>query len=70
MVLPIPSISFGRDVSGVVVIFKPLACSHQNRGALIRLSTYRGLRHFKGLPVRGQRTKTNSKTVRRVNRKF
>lgn len=26
--------------------------------------TYRGLRHTKNLPVRGQRTKTNSRTVR------
>lgn len=37
---------------------------------LIKISSYRGIRHFKGLPVRGQRTKTNAKTVRRVNRKF
>ena len=28
------------------------------------VQTYRGLRHIKGLPVRGQRTKTNSRTVR------
>src|SRR3989344_6122499 len=28
------------------------------------LPTYRGLRHIKGLPVRGQRTKTNSRTRR------
>jgi small subunit ribosomal protein S13 len=28
------------------------------------LGTYRGLRHAKRLPVRGQRTKTNSRTVR------
>lgn len=28
------------------------------------ISTYRGVRHLKGLPVRGQRTKTNSRTVR------
>lgn len=28
------------------------------------LGTYRGLRHIKHLPVRGQRTKTNSRTVR------
>lgn len=28
------------------------------------LSTYRGLRHIRGLPVRGQRTKTNSRTRR------
>lgn len=29
---------------------------------LIDVGTYRGLRHRKGLPVRGQRTKTNSRT--------
>jgi len=29
---------------------------------LIDLQTYRGLRHRKGLPVRGQRTRSNSRT--------
>ena len=29
---------------------------------LIDLKCYRGLRHVKGLPVRGQRTKTNART--------
>jgi small subunit ribosomal protein S13 len=29
---------------------------------LIELGAYRGLRHRKGLPVRGQRTKTNART--------
>ena len=29
---------------------------------LIDLGTYRGLRHSRGLPVRGQRTKTNART--------
>jgi len=29
---------------------------------LIELGTYRGLRHRKGLPARGQRTKTNART--------
>ena len=28
------------------------------------IKTYRGIRHIKRLPVRGQRTKTNSRTVR------
>lgn len=28
------------------------------------IGSYRGTRHVKGLPVRGQRTKTNSRTVR------
>ena len=28
------------------------------------IGSWRGLRHIKGLPVRGQRTKTNNRTVR------
>jgi len=28
------------------------------------ISSWRGVRHIKGLPVRGQRTKTNNRTVR------
>jgi small subunit ribosomal protein S13 len=28
------------------------------------IKAYRGIRHLKGLPVRGQRTKTNSRTRR------
>ena len=35
----------------------------------IELKTYRGLRHQRHLPVRGQRTKTNSRTVRGNTRK-
>jgi len=31
---------------------------------LRELNTYRGTRHMRGLPVRGQRTKTNSRTRR------
>jgi len=31
---------------------------------LKEIKSYRGLRHSKGLPVRGQRTKTNTRTVR------
>lgn len=31
---------------------------------LKEIGSYRGARHAKGLPVRGQRTKTNSRTVR------
>jgi len=29
---------------------------------LIELGTYRGMRHRRGLPVRGQRTRTNART--------
>ncbi|MFH0852500.1 MAG: 30S ribosomal protein S13 [bacterium] len=28
------------------------------------IGSYRGIRHIKGLPVRGQRTRTNTRTVR------
>ncbi len=31
---------------------------------LKEISSYRGIRHIRGLPVRGQRTKTNSRTRR------
>ncbi|KKP98948.1 MAG: 30S ribosomal protein S13 [Parcubacteria group bacterium GW2011_GWD2_38_12] len=33
------------------------------------ISSYRGIRHMKGLPARGQRTKTNSRTRRGNQRK-
>lgn len=35
-----------------------------NIGRLKEIQAYRGLRHMRKLPVRGQRTKTNSRTVR------
>lgn len=36
----------------------------QNVKRLKEINSYRGLRHIKGLPVRGQRTKTNARTKR------
>ena len=35
---------------------------NQNIRQHMELGSYRGLRHRKGLPVRGQRTKTNART--------
>jgi small subunit ribosomal protein S13 len=37
---------------------------HSNIKRLKEIGTYRGLRHARHLPSRGQRTKTNSRTVR------
>ena len=34
----------------------------QNVKRLMEIGSYRGLRHRRGLPVRGQRTKTNART--------
>ena len=33
-----------------------------NIQSLVEINCYRGIRHRKGLPVRGQRTKTNART--------
>lgn len=40
-----------------------------NVKSLKDIKCYRGIRHMKHLPVRGQRTKTNSRTVRGNTRK-
>lgn len=37
----------------------------QNIKRLIEINSYRGRRHAKALPLRGQRTRTNGKTARR-----
>ena len=36
----------------------------QNISRLKEIKSYRGIRHIKRLPVRGQRTSTNSRTIR------
>lgn len=35
---------------------------------LVELETYRGQRHRLGLPVRGQRTRTNARTIKKLHR--
>ncbi|MBI2723930.1 MAG: 30S ribosomal protein S13 [Chloroflexi bacterium] len=40
----------------------------QNVQRLIEINCYRGVRHRRGLPVRGQRTKTNARTKRGARR--
>lgn len=37
---------------------------------LIEIKCYRGFRHFRGLPVRGQRTRTNSRTMKKKKKFF
>jgi small subunit ribosomal protein S13 len=36
---------------------------------LMKKNTYRGFRHKKGLPVRGQRTRTNRQTSKKLSRR-
>ena len=40
----------------------------QNIQRLIEINCYRGMRHRRGLPVRGQRTRTNARTKRGARR--
>ena len=37
---------------------------------LIDIKSYRGLRKLKGFPVRGQRTRSNGKTAKKLNKFF
>jgi small subunit ribosomal protein S13 len=41
---------------------------YENVARLTQIRSYRGIRHKKGLPLRGQRTRTNSKTAKRHNK--
>ncbi len=40
----------------------------QNIQRLVEINSYRGIRHRRGLPVRGQRTQTNARTKRGARR--
>ncbi len=40
----------------------------QNIQRLVEINSYRGIRHRRGLPLRGQRTQTNARTKRGVRR--
>ena len=41
---------------------------YENVMRLSQIRSYRGLRHKRGLPLRGQRTRTNSMTAKRQNK--
>ena len=64
---------FDLDAEDVAAITKEIRESHIVEGdlrkqvamdikALMELGSYRGLRHRRGLPCRGQKTKTNART--------
>lgn len=52
-----------RDAIGVIKVEGDLRRDVAlNIKRLIEIGSYRGIRHRRGLPVRGQRTKTNART--------
>lgn len=44
--------------------------THLNVNRFINISCYRGLRHSLGLPIRGQRTRSNASTQKRLGNRF
>ena len=57
-----------REAVGVFTIEGELRSETQlNIKRLMDIGCYRGIRHRKGLPVRGQRTKTNARTRKGKN---
>lgn len=41
-----------------------------NISRLVSISSYRGLRHAQGLPLRGQRTHTNGRTQKKLSKRY
>jgi small subunit ribosomal protein S13 len=57
-------IQLNRELAGDLKKIKTL-----NIKRLISIKSYRGLRMFQGLPVRGQRTHSNARTAKKFKRK-
>ncbi len=58
-----------RDAVGSLRVEGELRRTVQlNIKRLVEIGSYRGLRHRKGLPVRGQRTKTNARTRKGIKK--
>ena len=54
-----------REVVGILTIEGELRSETQlNIKRLMDIGSYRGIRHRTGLPLRGQRTKNNSRTIK------
>ena len=54
-----------QEISESLLVESELRKQHRlNINKLIKIRSYRGVRHRQGLPVRGQRTRSNAKTAR------
>lgn len=57
------------NILKIVTIDYPLRLSIFNRIQLLKsIDSYRGIRHIQGLPIHGQRTHTNSNTIRKLRK--
>ncbi|ODV97393.1 hypothetical protein PACTADRAFT_74906 [Pachysolen tannophilus NRRL Y-2460] len=60
--------SITKELSEMTIEGKLRSIIRENIHLKRNIGSYVGLRHAIGLPVRGQRTKTNAKTARKLNR--
>lgn len=61
-------VNYIEDYSKISINDTIVKHTNDNIQKLIDNRSYRGLRHRNGLPVRGQRTHTNRKTARKLNK--
>jgi len=60
--------SITKELSDMTIESKLLSQVRSNIQLKKDTGSYAGLRHAMGLPVRGQKTRTNAKTARKLNR--
>lgn len=60
--------SITKELSDMTIESKLLSQIRANIQLKKATGSYAGLRHAIGLPVRGQKTRTNAKTARKLNR--
>ncbi|SCU86518.1 LAME_0D06502g1_1 [Lachancea meyersii CBS 8951] len=60
--------SLTSELSNMTIEGNARAVVKENIGLKRRIGSYEGMRHALNLPVRGQRTRNNAKTARRLNR--
>jgi len=58
------------DSSGILINSDLKRFLLNKKKKLINIKSYKGLRKLKGFPVRGQRTRSNAKTAKKINIKF
>lgn len=61
-------LSIASEISNMTVEDDARAIVRKNIALKKSIGTYQGLRHALHLPVRGQKTKNNAKTARKLNR--
>lgn len=57
-----------NDFFGKIEFYMEFYLRRMNRSSLVllrKLHAYRGVRYFRGLPIRGQRRRSNAKTIRK-----